>query len=690
MMKQTAKNIFLGMLIFVFGFPALAKFSYEGYLTDLSSNPITTAGTKVRFNIKTVTGACSLWIDEHTVTPTAEGYISVVIGNGTATNNTTAPLSFSQIFMNGSPIATGGCTPTPAAGEARDIFVSVSTDGGTTWDSLGSIPIYPVQNSEIAEKLGKFADTNVLRVENAGVPGTAPFLTTAQSTELMNLVGGTSANYMKTTGGTGALPTTPGATAGNIWYDTGTNQVKYYDGTSTITVGSGGAGTVTNVSGTAPISVATGTTTPVISMSQANGVTSGYLTAADWTTFNNKGDFLSSGTVSMAGSLKMGGNPIYGNTTASANLTLESTSNATKGYVILQPTSGNVGIGTSTPTSALHVLRNTVPAIAEFKGSNAGGTGVKIFNTLSVSDYSNLQFWSGAAQQWEIGGNNANFYLYDQTAGVNRMTVIQATGNVGIGTTTPNGKMDVKGSIVMSGSTSGFAGFQVSPVAGSTVWTLPTADGTNGQLLGTNGAGGLSWQSPPVGVIQNGGNSFGGNANIGTNDAYQVDFRTNGTSKVTILPSGNVGIGTTVPGYQLTLSTDSAAKPGTSTWTIASDERLKDIRAPYVRGLDALNGLHTIYFNYKKDNPLSLPSEKEYVGIRAQDALKVIPEAVSKDEMGYYHVTNDSIIWTAVNAIKELYAKYLAQDEELSKLKQENAAIKAYLCAKERIAGLCQ
>ena len=78
-----------------------------------------------------------------------------------------------------------------------------------------------------------------------------------------------------------------------------------------------------------------------------------------------------------------------------------------------------------------------------------------------------------------------------------------------------------------------------------------------------------------------------------------------------------VGIGLTNPTYQLQLSTDSAAKPGTSTWTIASDERLKDIRAPFTRGLDALNGLNTVYFNYKKDNPLDLPSEKEYVGIKA-------------------------------------------------------------------------
>lgn len=47
-------------------------------------------------------------------------------------------------------------------------------------------------------------------------------------------------------------------------------------------------GTVTSVSGTSPISVATGTTTPVISISQASSTTNGYLSSTDWNIFNSK------------------------------------------------------------------------------------------------------------------------------------------------------------------------------------------------------------------------------------------------------------------------------------------------------------------------------------------------------------------------------------------------------------------
>ncbi|QSE97877.1 tail fiber protein [Fulvivirga lutea] len=60
--------------------------------------------------------------------------------------------------------------------------------------------------------------------------------------------------------------------------------------------GGGGSGTVTNVSGSGPISVANGSTTPIISISQASGSNNGFLSSADFNTFNNKLD----GTVGTA------------------------------------------------------------------------------------------------------------------------------------------------------------------------------------------------------------------------------------------------------------------------------------------------------------------------------------------------------------------------------------------------------
>ena len=80
-------------------------------------------------------------------------------------------------------------------------------------------------------------------------------------------------------------------------------------------------GTVTSVSGTAPV-VSSGGNTPAISMAKATGSVDGYLSSTDWTTFNNKG----SGTVtSVGGTGTVSGISLSGTVTSTGNLTLGGT-----------------------------------------------------------------------------------------------------------------------------------------------------------------------------------------------------------------------------------------------------------------------------------------------------------------------------------------------------------------------------
>ena len=100
------------------------------------------------------------------------------------------------------------------------------------------------------------------------------------------------------------------------------------------------------------------------------------------------------------------------------------------------------------------------------------------------------------------GGTSTNTLSLDSTGNLvftgdsttERMR-ITGGGNVGIGTTTPGSALDIRGTLRLSGSTSGFVGFAPAASAGGTTYTLPSADGTSNQVLSTNGSGVLSWIS---------------------------------------------------------------------------------------------------------------------------------------------------------------------------------------------------
>ncbi len=59
-----------------------------------------------------------------------------------------------------------------------------------------------------------------------------------------------------------------------------------------------------------------------------------------------------------------GGQTLNGGTAANDNLTLDSTANSTKGYVLLNPSGGNVGVGTSAPGATFHTQAASAGEIA--------------------------------------------------------------------------------------------------------------------------------------------------------------------------------------------------------------------------------------------------------------------------------------------------------------------------------------
>ena len=151
--------------------------------------------------------------------------------------------------------------------------------------------------------------------------------------------------------------------------------------------------------------------------------------------------------------------------------------------------SGNVGIGTSSPSSLLHVQGGSSSGIIQL-----GTTG-------------------GAGREWKhiVSSSTGYYFLQDSTAGSNRIAV-DTSGNVGIGTTSPAKTLDVAGIIR---SSSQFQG-NPSSSASSPAYTFD-GDSNNG-------------------IFRAGADSLG--------------FTTAGSEAMRITSSGNLLVGTTTTNTQ--------------------------------------------------------------------------------------------------------------------------------------------
>jgi hypothetical protein len=122
------------------------------------------------------------------------------------------------------------------------------------------------------------------------------------------------------------------------------------------------------------------------------------------------------------------------------------------------------------------------------------------------------------------------------------------------------------------------------------------------------------------------------------------------------------------------LSLDQGRKPGTNTWTVVSDERLKDIHGPYSKGLNEILKLNPVTYNYKNVGERTFAPEvlkTTAVGFSAQEVQKVFPEAVGVDDDGYLNFNMHAILMAYTNAIKEQQAIIEAQKKEIDSQKEE-------------------
>jgi hypothetical protein len=160
-------------------------------------------------------------------------------------------------------------------------------------------------------------------------------------------------------------------------------------------------------------------------------------------------------------------------------------------------TSGNVGIGTSSPTSKLHIYDATYSFTRCTNTTNAGH-----YVDIGANQGGQSFLFSYGAYPVLIGTN-----------GIERIR-IQSDGNVGIGTTTTSLKLNVSGSIYIAGGN----GSAISWASDISSQFLKYDSGIDGMILS-------SWNN--------------------------TTFYTQQTERVRINSTGNLGIGTTSPGTKL-------------------------------------------------------------------------------------------------------------------------------------------
>jgi hypothetical protein len=110
-------------------------------------------------------------------------------------------------------------------------------------------------------------------------------------------------------------------------------------------------------------------------------------------------------------------------------------------------------------------------------------------------------------------------------------------------------------------------------------------------------------------------------------------------------PTGNVGIGTTTPGYDLDVAGDIYS---TGNITAYSDKRAKENIEKIENALDKVCTLGGYTYTMKG---------QKYTGLIAQEVLEVLPEAVTGSEETNYALAYGNMMGLIVEAIKELKQK---------------------------------
>jgi len=328
--------------------------------------------------------------------------------------------------------------------------------------------------------------------------------------------------------------------------------------------------------------------------------------------------------------------------------------------------SGNVGIGTASPSYPLDVQNAVTTGV---------GTVIGAYNTASSgSSIATLRMRTAGtgAGYWDINtgntssGLNSGIRFFDNIASAERMR-IDSSGNVGIGTTAPNKNLEVVGTIRVSRPSVSATYMEFFGGSGSTdpYINVPSGFGIPFNVNGTEYARVepstfklTSSRVQIVGASAVPGPVSNGDGSLGTYAQYGVTLIGKGSSYDICFFNKNGSIA----GYVAT---------GATTITTSSDERLKENNQPITGALDIVCQMRHETGNYKSD------PDRTVAFLIAQDVDALFPYAVEKADPESWGVNYNWIIPLHGAAITELTALVKEQQALITTLTDRITALEA-------------
>jgi hypothetical protein len=273
------------------------------------------------------------------------------------------------------------------------------------------------------------------------------------------------------------------------------NGIKWVPGV----VSAGSGGTVTNVTGSAPLTITTGSSTPAISISQATTTTNGYLTSADWNIFNNKQPSITAGTSAQ----------YYRGDKTWQTLDTSIVAENTNLYFTNARALGVPLAGFSATNSAITASDTVLSAFGKAQGQidnlTSGGTNFLLKNgTDTVTGQVTVHVTTGSLKIPHTPDgvdltDAANVQYVKTYADSTAADKVLKTGD------TMSGDLQLNTKLKFKDSGSNTATLQApTTITTSYVLKLPAALGTNNQVLTTDATGNLTWTTPAAGGAPSG------------------------------------------------------------------------------------------------------------------------------------------------------------------------------------------